>query len=235
MIPQRIYQFAHDHRSIPPSCRAWMTTVSAFAERAGYEYRLLVLDDLRRFRTFRHDRHFADLLQSCPDIGAVSDLVRNMALAELGGWWFDWDLEVIHPDALDSWLRSHADFEWSGIIDDENDAVASELQGGSAANPINTGFLDWLDPYVPDGFRFWAGPHPFTDYLRGRSFVDHRFRLVPVPHTFQANYREVKSGAQPSRDDPRPLFHHWIHAWIDNDFNFSHWLMQNPPGPRAPT
>jgi hypothetical protein len=92
------------------------------------------------------------------------------------------------------------------------------------------GFLAWLVPYVPDGFRHWAGPHPFTQYLRTASFVDHRFRLVPVRHTFQATYREVKQGVTPSVQDPRPLFHHWVHAWIDNEFDLARWLAAHPPG-----
>jgi hypothetical protein len=56
-------------------------------------------------------------------------------------------------------------------------------------------------------------------------FVDHRLRLVPSRHVFQATYSEVRGkGVRPVAADPRPLFHHWVHAWIGHPFDIKAWV-----------
>jgi hypothetical protein len=103
------------------------------------------------------------LLATCSDLGTLSNLVRNLVLTEEGGWWFDWDLEVVHADVLERWLAAHRDFTWIGIIDHENDVVGTEFQGGAPGNHVNAEFLRWLEPYRQQKFRSWSGPHAWID------------------------------------------------------------------------
>src|SRR5712671_1954477 len=228
MIPRRIFQFVHDERSIPEQCRSCMDGVRCFAADYGYEYSLLTLNDLASIGLCVQDARARRLLNRCLNLGDLGDIVRLMLLAEKGGWWFDWDLQVMNPATLDRCLREHSDFHWTGIIDHENNVVATEFQGGTPGNFISRGFLDWLarsdtENATPGGQL--AGPYSLTGFLRQTQLVDHRVRLIPVRHCFQATYSEVKEkGIGPSTVDPRPLFHHWVHVWIGHPFDMRAWF-----------
>ncbi|MEV5710491.1 tail fiber domain-containing protein [Actinoallomurus sp. NPDC052274] len=242
--PRRIFQFAHRLDAIPPLCRDCMASVQDFAAAHGYTYRLLTLDDLPALihdatrppaLADGTDQFLPDLLRRCRNLGDLSDLVRSILLDQHGGWWFDWDLRVVHPDRLADHLQAAARFHWSGIVSEDDDIVSSEFQGAAPANPIHRGFLDWLasTTHHRDPGQFLAGPHEFTAYLRTIGFIDHRLHLDPLGHTFQAGYTQVKRfAAFPDPADPRPLFHHWVHAWA-KPFDLSAWINDHfPPAER---
>ncbi|MFG2133831.1 hypothetical protein ACGFNV_39560 [Streptomyces sp. NPDC048751] len=238
-IPRRIFQFAHDPAAVPPLCRDSMSSVSEFAGRYAYEYRLLTLDDLPSIMgTYDSDAPL-HLMPRCRNFGDLSDVLRNLLIDRHGGWWLDWDMHVVHPRQLDDWLNQNSDFEWTGVIDDTNDIVANGLQGGVAHNKINLGFLEWVASNLHGQDQhasfFLAGVHEFTRYLKSVGFVDRRLRLVPMSHTLQAFYSEIKGSpegvsVEPSPANPQPVFHHWVHGWEENSFDVPAWVKRNLTG-----
>lgn len=228
MIPRRIFQFVHDVTAIPDACRGCMDGVRSFAADYGFSYKLLSLDDVTSIGPCAQEDGVRRVLDRCLNLGDLGDIVRQMLLLEHGGWWFDWDLQVMHPAALDRQLAQHSDFHWTGIIDHENDVVATEFQGGAPGNFISRSFLDCLarpDTQERGSTEQLAGPYQLTRFLRRTQFVDHRVRLIPVRHCFQATYTEVKEKAiRPSTEDPRPLYHHWVHVWINHPFDVQTWV-----------
>jgi len=241
-IPRQIIQFGEPPGTpLPPVVETSMASVRAFAAAYDYEYLLLTIPDVVPLLTAiaREVPTAAALIRECQNFGQLSDLLRFSWMHINGGWWFDWDLEVVHETAFAQWMETNADYEWTCIIDDSNDYVCTEVLGATPGNSISRPFLEWVTSRnISEDTLSWymrandlefehdfpLGPEFFTRFLRQKQTVRRGYRLVPQSHTYQASFDQIINNRsfESTPDDPRPIAHHWVHGW-KRQVDFSAW------------
>ncbi|HVI43847.1 MAG TPA: glycosyltransferase [Chitinophaga sp.] len=146
--------------------------------------------------------------------GEASDIARYLIIHHFGGYYMDWDIELLDADAFEQ-LGSAAP-EGFLVTDPFNDTLASEcfaaVTGEAYLLSLAKDIVDLYNSGLRDNYKTpqYSGPYRMKDSFQLHNNSSQR--LIPVNDVFVYNYREIR--AMPKRTATQPLIHYWAHSWL---------------------
>ncbi|RZK01751.1 MAG: hypothetical protein EOO43_23920 [Flavobacterium sp.] len=155
--------------------------------------------------TFVNSRNYAE----------AADIARYAIVYTYGGYYADWDVEVLDKDKLLSLQDLHpAGFM---LIDPYNGTIASEFFCAEPKDPYLLNLLkDIVELYETNQRDHlftpsYSGPYRMRDSLNKHKITN--MAMLKVKEVFAYDYREIRN--PPSRMVTQPLIHYWLHSWIN--------------------
>jgi hypothetical protein len=151
----------------------------------------------------------ADLFPLCMNTAEKADLIRFEALGRYGGFYLDWDVEMLRP--LDSLRGLQFVAGWQ-----DAEFIAGGVLGSVPGHPANAAIVaatrEHISKRVP-GAPFVAHPALWTEALRARGDVT----LLPPGAFYPYHWTEPKRKDERFAETQPWAFgaHHWWASWKD--------------------
>jgi len=155
-----------------------------------------------------------DAFKKARNHGEAADIARYLILHFFGGYYVDWDIELIRPDLF---LQLHSEFP-NGylLIDPKTDALSSEhfscLKNEEYLLKLcedivftyERGERDLMDTQHfsgPDRMRVALKRHPIC-----------KQQIIPIKDVFEYDFWEIRK--MDGRSPTKPMIHYWLHTWM---------------------
>jgi len=153
---------------------------------------------------------YLDLYRQARNPAEASDIARLAILCLHGGYYIDWDIELLDPTAMAGFMESHRNEHGWAVVDSSNESIANELLAFAPRSELLLSFLRHLSG-VPVSQRpptpQFSGPWGFTEWYRRSGYS---LRLFETCELFQFRYRYDLC---PTKG--QPMVHHWMHTWLE--------------------
>lgn len=178
----------------------------------GFEIKIWDDDSIQSFLS----EHFPFALPAvinARNYGEASDIARYLILYYYGGYYMDWDIELIDPDGF----LEICDATPNGflVIDSFNETLASECFSSQQKEPYLLSLVQDIIELYNDGLQKslltpkYSGPYRMRDALKKHQNA--KQELIEVNDIFVYNYREIR--LMPPKELIPPLIHYWMHGW----------------------
>lgn len=180
----------------------------------GFEIRTWNDDSILKFISKCHP--FAiSAFSKARNHGEAADIARYLIIYEFGGYYMDWDVQLID---LEKFLKIVRDFPNGFLIQDPfNQTIASESFSGLIREPFLLGLAESIVYIYENGFRDSMSTPYFSGPFRMRDFYYYRKKqtmqnIIKVKDIFLYDYSEIRD--MPKRDEKTALIHYWMHSWF---------------------
>ena len=198
MIPNIIHMFHDGERPLPEYAQSTV----AWGDANGYE---VIIHNANSLPSFNQKDWLIEHRQwSC-----LSDVARQWAVYNFGGFYLDTDCEIVGD------LGKLMNRNWFATLEPPH-FVNCAFSGGTAGNSISKKMFDAVSSF---DFKGYTGKIPLPAYvgpwLQTKTFKDAGLpmsMLIPTSVGFGLNYTEYHSGR---RDWPSDCIvrHHWAKSW----------------------
>jgi hypothetical protein len=211
MIPPKVHQIVLGHVR-PPQISKYISGWRKFPACTYHRW-----DDLAIEHMFQESfPEYFDCYRQCRNRSEASDIARLAILYLHGGYYIDWDIELVDPAAMSRFMEAHCNEDGWGVVDSRNNTLATELYASAPRSEVVMGFLRHLCGIPleerPPSPQF-GGPWGLTAWYRQSGY---RLRLFETGELFRFRYKYV-----PCPPGNQPLIHHWMHTWIEGSPYYS--------------
>lgn len=146
--------------------------------------------------------------------GEAADIARYLIIHAFGGYYMDWDIELLQPDKFLQ-LVSRCPYGYL-VVDPTNGSLASEAFAARKHEPyllsLTQDIIDIYNGGLRETLRTpeYSGPYRMRDSLQ--KHANSSQQLIPVKEIFLYDYSEIRR--MPKRDITSPLIHYWLHSWM---------------------
>lgn len=209
-VPKIIHQIVGPNTTplIERSLRSW-----SILKEYGFEIKVWNDDSIERFILSSHP--FAlEALVNARNHAEASDIARYLIVYTFGGYYVDWDVELLDVEGFLSLRASNPNGYM--LIDPPNLTLASEYFNAAVEDRYLlslTQDIVWLyDNNEREYHRTpqYSGPYRMRDSLAKHDNT--QMDILPVKMVFAFDYREIRN--PPDRPIVQPLIHYWVHSWV---------------------
>ncbi|MGO1594996.1 MAG: glycosyltransferase [Sphingobacterium sp.] len=179
----------------------------------GFEIKVWNDDSIEEFILNSHP--FAmEAVVNARNHAEASDIARYLIVYVFGGYYVDWDVELLDAEGFLS-LRSSNPNGYM-LIDPPNLTLASEYFNAAVADSYLLSLTqDIVELYNNEERHYhntpqYSGPYRMRDSLAMHNNT--RMNILPVKQVFAFDYREIRN--PPDKPIVQPLIHYWVHSWI---------------------
>ncbi|PST83903.1 hypothetical protein C7T94_03920 [Pedobacter yulinensis] len=182
-------------------------------ESKGYKVRLWNDDQIHAFMKRKHP-FLVETFVNSRNYAEAADIGRYAIVYSYGGYYADWDVEVLDAERLIRIENENPDGYM--LVDPPNGSLASEFFCAAKEDPYLLSLLrDIVEIYETQKrdklfTPSYSGPFRMRDSLEKHNNT--RMNVLPVKNVFAYNYSEIRN--PPPGEVTQPLIHYWLHSWI---------------------
>ena len=143
----------------------------------------------------------------------ASDIARYLLVHHTGGYYMDWDIELLH---IDRFIELIQKTETGFLLQDPaNLTLASEAFSAGRHEPYLLSLVKDIVDLYNRGQRDSMGTPQYSGPFRMRDSLltsGTRQSLVPIKEAFLYDYTEIRIKPEPPVQ--RPMIHYWLHTWL---------------------
>ena len=155
-----------------------------------------------------------DAFKNARNHAEASDIARYLIVYHFGGYYFDWDIELLDPDEFIQLCEQNR----SGFLvqDPVNCSLASEAFAACPGESYLKILVENIVTIYLNGYRDslstpeYSGPYRMREvyyFLQRNS----RQKLLPIKEIFVYDYWEIRE--KPPYNGRAPMIHYWLHSW----------------------
>lgn len=146
--------------------------------------------------------------------GEAADIARYLIIYALGGYYVDWDIELLKPHLFINLHETHR--HGYLLIDPVNGSIASEHFSAIEKES----YLLFLSKKIVDTFDSgerelmttpsYSGPYRMKVSLKQHGGSNQR--IVAIKEVFEFDYWEIR--ANKKTIPTKAMVHYWVHSWV---------------------
>lgn len=181
----------------------------------GFQIRTWLDADIANFIE-KHYRHMMPALQNARNHAEVADIARYAIIHYYGGYYMDWDIELLDPFKFNEICLSNPkgfviqDTKNNTLVPEAFSALPGESFLESLLNNIKIlyecGVRDFMD--TPN----FSGPFRMREVFYATNMKTNQ-NILKLKNMFLYDYEDIRDFKQKNRQDI-PLLHYWVHSWM---------------------
>ncbi|MBV2228483.1 MAG: hypothetical protein KUL85_16625 [Sphingobacterium mizutaii] len=171
-----------------------------------------IADFLYKFHRFSYDAFI-----NARNHAEAGDIARYLIIHEYGGFYVDWDIELIDIEAFFSLNDNYRNGFM--LIDPSNGTLASEFFCCIKSDPFLMGLSKDIAELYENGDREkfltpqFSGPYRMRDSFA--KYPNTYMNPIPVKDAFAYDYSEIRN--PPEGEITQAMIHYWLHSWVSKN------------------